>query len=315
MVKYLKPINNILTEIKESPGKGIFLVGEEGSGKTATLLEYVKQNKNTTKPVIDVTLISNYSLEVYGNIAKLFQVSNVILKMLLYIKDTDIDNYIEHFIFFNARISNIQKDIVTMYSLGRYNIEKTSIDKTTLNHPEILLEEFLNKALKYLNYQDITIILDNFDVEKPFMRLYQTYMYELLKNYLRVIATISDPQVINNWEKLNKLSQNNDLIMMNYNRDVNIVKIILDNSMVQEQNKKVISKKVSFMFKDDTIKELINKTNGNLFVMKAVVNEFFQNIAEINPLDYDYYLLGLVDKLLGVNSILIDRHKVRKLYL
>ena len=300
MVKYLKPINNILTEIKESLGKGIFLVGEEGSGKTATLLEYVKQNKNTTKPVIDVTLISNYSLEVYGNIAKLFQVSNVILKMLLYIKDTDIDNYIEHFIFFNARISNI---------------EKTSIDKTTLNHPEILLEEFLNKALKYLNYQDITIILDNFDVEKPFMRLYQTYMYELLKNYLRVIATISDPQVINNWEKLNKLSQNNDLIMMNYNRDVNIVKIILDNSMVQEQNKKVISKKVSFMFKDDTIKELINKTNGNLFVMKAVVNEFFQNITEINPLDYDYYLLGLVDKLLGVNSILIDRHKVRKLYL
>lgn len=315
MGKYLKPINDIIDEIKIAPSNGIFLVGEEGSGKTATLLEYVKKNKKTDNPVIDITLVSNYSLLVYGNIAKLFQICTIIQKMLLYIKDVNLNKYIEQFIFFNAKITNIQKDIVTMYSLNRYNIDETSIDREVLNNPEILLEEFLNKILKYLNYQNLTVILDNFDVEKPYTYLYQTYIYDILKKYFRVVATISDESVINNPEYLTALAQNNTLIMMNYNKNVKVIKRILDNSVASFKTEKVISKQVSFMFDDNTINELIKKTNGNIFKMILIMMAFFERFKHIESDQYVNSLLEVADEYLNFNEILKENDKKRKLYL
>ncbi len=315
MVKYLKPINNKIEEIKKAPSKGIFLVGEEGSGKTSTLLEYVKQNKNTNNPVIDITLVGNYSLIIYGNIAKLFQMCNIIQKMLLYIKDVDLNNYIDHFIFFDAKITNIQRDIVTMYSLGKYNIENTSIDEIVLTNPEILLEDFLSKLFNYLNYQDITVILDNFDVEKPYMYLYQTYIYELLKKYFKVVATISDPNVINNPEYLNALAQNNSLVMMDYNRNVNVVKNILNYAFKQTQNKKVISKRIDFIFDDNTINELIKKTNGNIFKMNLIMTAFFERAKDIDFNQYVNCLFAVADEYLTINELLQENSRKRKLYL
>ena len=315
MVKYLKPINNKIEEIKKAPSKGIFLVGEEGSGKTSTLLEYVKRNKNTNNPVIDITLVGNYSLIIYGNIAKLFQMCNIIQKMLLYIKDVDLNNYIDHFIFFDAKITNIQRDIVTMYSLGKYNIENTSIDKDILNNPEILLEDFLSKLFNYLNYQDITVILDNFDVEKPYMYLYQTYIYKLLKKYFKVVATISDPNVINNPEYLNALAQNNSLVMMDYNRNVNVVKNILNYAFKQTQNKKVISKRIDFIFDDNTINELIKKTNGNIFKMNLIMTAFFERAKDIDFNQYVNCLFAVADEYLSINELLQENSRKRKLYL
>ena len=315
MVKYLKPINNKIEEIKKAPSKGIFLVGEEGSGKTSTLLEYVKRNKNTNNPVIDITLVGNYSLIIYGNIAKLFQMCNIIQKMLLYIKDVDLNNYIDHFIFFDAKITNIQRDIVTMYSLGKYNIENTSIDEIVLTNPEILLEDFLSKLFNYLNYQDITVILDNFDVEKPYMYLYQTYIYKLLKKYFKVVATISDPNVINNPEYLNALAQNNSLVMMDYNRNVNVVKNILNYAFKQTQNKKVISKRIDFIFDDNTINELIKKTNGNIFKMNLIMTAFFERAKDIDFNQYVNCLFAVADEYLSINELLQENSRKRKLYL
>lgn len=313
--RYLNPISNTIHKIKNTTKNGVLLVGEEGSGKTATILEYVKQNRNSSTPVIDITLLADYSLEINNEIAKLFHICSIIQKMLFYIKDNYLDTYVNHFIFFNARISNIQKDIVAMYSLGKYSIDGTNIDKIMLNNPEILLEEFLTNVMKYLNYRDITLIIDNFDVEKPYTRLYQTYMYELLKKYLKVVATVSDPTVINNSQKLNELNQNNDLIMMNYNRDINTVKRILDESMADKQNKKIISRRICFTFSDSTIEKLINKTNGNLFAMMLAIKIFFEQINEFEPSIYDERLMAIVDENLQFNSILISRNKTRKLYL
>ena len=202
----------------------------------------------------------------------------IIQKIIIYIKNNYLDAYVNHFIFFNDRISNIQKDIVAMYSLGKYSIDGTNIDKIMLNNPEILLEEFLTNVMKYLNYRDITLIIDNFDVEKPYTRLYQTYMYELLK-------------------------------------DINTVKRILDESMADKQNKKIISRRICFTFSDSTIENLINKTNGNLFAMMLAIKIFFEQINEFEPSIYDERLMAIVDENLQFNSILISRNKTRKLYL
>lgn len=310
---YIKPINLIINEINQAQNNGIFLIGEEGSGKTATLLEYVEVSKKTTKPVIDATLMSIFPLELYNDFAKLYQVCNVLQKMLLYIKENYLRCYVEHFLIFNTKILNIQNDILIMYNLNKYNLDRPSIDKNILNNPEILIEEFLNIAIKYLKYESLTIVLDNFDIEKPYMYLYQTYMYNMLKKYLKVVATISDPTIINNQDKLNQLSKENSLIIIDYTKKVDILKKILDNYFATIQNKKIISKRVSFMFSDDTIKELIVKTNGNLRLMILAVKIFFASINEMSPMDYNNYLLNLVEN--NLNNILISDIRIRKLYL
>ena len=315
MVKYLKPISSKIEELKESFGNGVFLVGEEGSGKTITLLEYVKQSKNSRNPVIDITPISIYSLTVYDDFAKLYLMCMILQKILLYIKNNYLRCYVEHFLFFNTKINDIQNDIIMMYNLGKYKIDNTNINKTFLNKPEILLEEFLNIAVNYLNYDNLTVVLDNFDVEMPYIKLYQTYIYELLKKYLKVIATISDPLVINNSEKLQNLSQNNTLIMMDYNRKVDTVKKILDGYFSSTQDKKIISRRISFLFKNSTIEEMIKNTNGNLFSMILALRVFFEHIKEIDSSEYDRAILNIINENLSFNSVIINRHRNRKLYL
>ena len=167
---YIKPINLIINEINKVQNNGVFLVGGEGSGKTTTLLKYVDTNKKTTKPVIDTTLMAIFPLEIHNDFAKLYQVCNILQKMLLYIKENFLRCYVEHFLFFNTKIFNIQNDILAMYNLNRYDLDATSIDKNILNNPEILIEEFLNIATKYLKYESLTVVLDNFDIEKPYMQ-------------------------------------------------------------------------------------------------------------------------------------------------
>lgn len=313
---YLKPINLIIEEIKKSPTNGVFLVGAAGSGKTYTLLEYVEKSKKTNKPVIDITLISNYSMEISNDFTKLFQICIILQKMLLYIKENYLKCYVEHFLLFNTKTINILNEIIIMYNLNNYQLNNNLIDNNVLNRPEILLEEFLDISLKYLKYDNLTVVLDNFDIEKPYMYLYQTYMYNMLKKYLYVVATISDLNVINNPNKLNKLSKNNTLVEVNYNKDVKIVKKILDKSLMISQNKNVISKKVSFIFNDNAIKELIIKTNGNLSLMIFVMKTFFECIKDIYLLDYDKYLLSIVDEYLNSSNQIFDKHsKQRKLLL
>ena len=95
---YLKPINLIINEIELARTNGIFLIGEPGSGKTITLLKYIEKNKKTNNPVIDITLQSINSIEIYNDIAKLFQVCNILQKMLLYIKNNYLKCYVEHFL-------------------------------------------------------------------------------------------------------------------------------------------------------------------------------------------------------------------------
>lgn len=310
---YLKPINLIIGEIESSPSNGIFLVGGEGSGKTTTLLEYIEKSKKTNKPVIDTTLLSIYSIEIFNDIAKLFQVCSILQKMLLYIKANYLKCYVKHFLLFNTKIFNLQNEIATMYNLGNYQIEGTIIDYNIFKNPEILLEEFLDLALKYLKIDNLTIVLDNFDIEKPYMFLYQTYMYNMLKKYLRVVATISDSFVINAQDKLSELSKDNTLIMMNYNRDIETVKKILNNSLLDKQNKNVISKRINFMFSDDTIKELIIRTNGNLSVMILAIKTFFVRIKEYYPADYNKYLLTIVEENLKQTDF-VNKTRVRKFY-
>ena len=315
MGKYLKPIYQKIKELKDAPDNGIFLVGEAGSGKTTTLLEYINKSKNTANPAIDVTPVSIFSIELYEEYAKLYNMCNVIQKMLLYIKEIYLEKYIEQFMFFNAKITNIQQDIVAMYSLGKYNLEKTCITIDELNNPEILLEDFLTRVLKCLNYDKLTIILDNFDVARPYARLYQTYIYDILKKHFRVIATISDVNVINNSEELNKLSQNNSLVMMNYNRNVDIIKKVLDSSINYENSNNVISKRISFLFSDDVIAELIRKTNGNIFMMNLIVTTFFERLNEIEMTEYNRSLLDIANEFLNFNEVLRESEKKRKLYL
>ena len=309
----IKPINLIIEKLKNAQHNGVFLLGEAGSGKTATLLTYIEQSKKTNTPVIDITLTSISSLNLTKELAKLFQVCIILQKMLLYLKENYLKSYFEHFLLFNTKILNITKDIINMYNLNNYSLKDSIITNDILNNPEILLQEFMNLVNTHLNITKLTVILDNFDIEKMDMQLYQTDIYSMLKKYMQVVATISDSKVINNSDKLKSLSKDNTLIKVDYNREVSIVKRILDKSLLTEPYKNVIGKSVSFTFKDDTIAKLINKTNGNLNLMLLAVKMFFARTSEIPSLEYENTLLSIVDECMYLKAFLLNSEKVRKL--
>ena len=309
----IKPINLIIEKLKNAQKNGVFLLGEAGSGKTATLLTYIEQSKKTNTPVIDITLTSISSLNLTKELAKLFQVCIILQKMLLYLKENYLKSYFEHFLLFNTKILNITKDIINMYNLNNYSLKDSIITNDILNNPEILLQEFMNLVNTHLNISKLTVILDNFDIEKMDMQLYQTDIYSMLKKYMQVVATISDSKVINNNDKLESLSKDNTLIKVDYNREVSIVKRILDKSLLIEPYKNVIGKSVSFTFKDDTIAKLINKTNGNLNLMLLAVKMFFARTSEIPSLEYENTLLSIVDECMYLKAFLLNSEKVRKL--
>ncbi len=310
---YLSPIYRVIRELKTPSNNGIFLLGNIGSGKTTILNQYIDDSRGTNKPVIDITLFANYSLALWHDYAKLYHVCLVLQKMLIYIKDTNLKKYFNFFLIFNTKISTMMTDIINMYNLNKYQLDNSIIDENILHNPEILLEEFLNLTMKHLKYDTLTVVLDNFDVSKPYFVLYQKYIYEMLKQHLNVVATISDANILEDKNKLNILSQNNTLVSIEYNYDVNTVKTILDNYL-QEEGKNIISKKVSFIFSDDIIAMLIDKTQGNIAKMKRAINIFFEHIKEIEYENYGTYLLNIVDNELNDNITGVVKRQ-RKFYL
>ena len=78
---------------------------------------------------------------------------------------------------------------------------------------------------------------------------------------------------------------------------------------MEKQNKNVISKKVSFIFNDNTIKELIIKTNGNIYIMILTIKTFFERIKDIYLLDYDKYLLSIADEYLDTNKLFKSKQR------
>jgi len=293
---YLEPVNKVIEELESSTKSTIFLVGGEGAGKSVVLKEYQARNNNSDNIVIDGTVENDNMISLVDcKIFELNQVCLLIQKMLKFVKTTKSEKFLGRFAELEERINYFLKIINLMYFYGNYSFQRNEIPSEIIENPEILLEGFLKIGITALDYQTITIVLDNFDVIGGPNKYYQEYMYKMLSEYMRLVVTVSDSRVINNQGRIEELSKTNDVVKVDYSKNVEIIKEILSNEFIRLS---ILSGNVKYrvsidsILSDETIALMIEKTNGNLFDMIQAVRELYNKMNELLPNEYELFVLN-----------------------
>ena len=296
-----KVIKEVIYKIEDSKQNGIILAGLPGSGKSTVLENYVQENNNFITPVIDATPQPSIFYLPNKDLNELYYICMMLKSMITFIQENYSKVLNIYLGFFIKKIDTIMFDLRVMLSTHNYNLNNTRIPKEYVNNPQILLEEFLNLLTHCLNFKNITLVIDNFDKEHSSNNIYQTFLFNTLKDYLRVVVAVSD---IKNLNQMANLEKHNTVIYTNYSQNIDTVCNILDAHIMNGNlylKKPPFNLRIRFIFNDADILKLIEKTNGNLFLMLHAIRIFY---SVINYLDKDNYaeaLFNILDR-----DVLID---------
>lgn len=300
----MKNKNAIINALNESD-KDILVVGTRGTGKT-TMINDLLQTDND-KVVIDGTLKYTESLFLKDkDIYNLYQTCLIIKKIINDIKNRYEEKYIKEFILYEMHIDNIIRQIYFMGMTDIYKKGTDIINEELLNMPEILLDRLLNLMNKKLDLKDITLVIDNFDVVEGSSQNYQRFIYNRIKSYLRLILTISDKNVVNNDTLLKDFNKDNEIVKMDYSKDIDSVRNILDNEVrntfIRKQHYSM-GYNLNFVLSNETIGLMIKKTNGNLFDMLTAVRDLYYHIKDLDVSEYNSYIIDFIDKEINKNPM------------
>lgn len=167
-----------------------------------------------------------------------------------------------------------------------------------------LINTFLELEYKYLRNINLTMIFDSFDKVAGDYPTYQQHIYSLLKDQFNILISISDPKVI---ENPTLLDSNSDIINVSYSTDLEIVKQILDNSLISEEmrlNRLDLRYRLRFILSDEAIKRLIIETKGNIVDMKNAIYFLYNEIVLYGVTDYEKVLFQFVQEEINYNPII-----------
>lgn len=317
---YTKPVDVVVKSINDCSYNKVFLLGSEGTGKSVVLKEFSNQNKNLSNPIINGTAMLDKYISIYDrDVANLNQMIQIIKVILNYIKVNISDQYYAFYEFEN-KLSIISQVIDAIYMFSRYESKYNMLGKELCDTPEVLLEEFLSICTKSLDFETITLVIDNFDTygaSGPSER-YQRFIYNLLSKYLRLVMTVSDESVLNDASVIDKLSCENDIVTLEYSKELSTVKEILDTIFISESIEKgnlVRLNRVGLILSDETVLLMIKKTNGNLFDMIRTLRELYRNLDTLDKGECDIFVLNYIDKVINKSPIITgDLKKERILY-
>ena len=112
---------------------------------------------------------------------------------------------------------------------------------------------------------------------------------------LKVIATVSDLNVVTSDERKQELSKLGVIIPVDYSFDLETTSEILDTHILEKgflKGNELFLKRLRILLSDETLAKLIEKSKGNLFEMKIVLSEFYLNLPNLNKEDYENFILN-----------------------
>jgi len=170
----------------------------------------------------------------------------------------------------------------------------------------LLIEDSLIILSEKLDIKTISLIIDNFDAIGDCSKRYQEFIYNKLRDYLKLIMVISDKDVVEDETVINKLGEENKIIKLNYSKDVEVVTEILSREAC---NILMSTGKLDFRYflrnilNEETILLMITKTNGNLFKMLEAIRMLYRNIYNLNPIEYQSFILNYIDEEINKDSL------------
>ena len=307
-----EPILKVTRNLSPSKDNPAFLVGQIGAGKT-TVLNYYKDNLREN--VVDITLENEDVISSYNHkLLKLYHISLVIKKLLLYVSLNFPLAYRRNFLFLDAEINHLLKLCRSHFQVGSYeNIHKDDLSFVNDNTAEELINKFIRLAIKSFDYQTLTLIIDNFDMPVPGAKSYQKIIYYTLKKYFPLILSISDQELLNN----SSLNKNNEIVTIDYNFDIPTLYEILNRYLIKNlllPLSALNERGLNHLINADVMEYMIKKTNGNIKKMELAVNILYKHLDSIsNP---NSSLLKIIDEeIVPDNDIPFAKHKPRVLYI
>ncbi len=290
---YQKPIEEVLDRLDSCDKKAVLLGGVFSSGKTTILNNYESSNNlviNVSPNYLDKTIFPSVL------ISNLWYIILILRKICKYIQKHDNNNYFS-IVFFHKKLNILYNDIYNSFMVSDYyHLNKY---QEYLQHPELLVEEFISF---YKNYGLLTLIIDNFDTFACPHEIYQQGVYNVLKKYLYTIYAISDSSILNDKKEIKRLKKNNDVILIGYNFNIEVIKEIIDLHTLHLINDD-FSKRIRFIINDKFLEELINLCNGNINLLKNIFYCFYLSIDNLNENEYEQYLLNCLNDIKTQNTL------------
>lgn len=310
--------SKFLSEI-ESTNKSIMLAGSEGVGKSYILNRALEENHNKIFLVNGTVNYDESITLIDSNLSELYHISLIISKILQYIKVHYPKEYMTKFVLYENYLDGIFRRIKSIYITGIYNNAKNVVESSIYENPEILMENFLQVLTSNIELSQIFLIVDEFDKGNGASTIYQKLIYNKLRNYMTIIMTISDKEVINDADKLNEYSGENNIITLDYTKDLEIVSSILDEEIMKYEmrfgNPKLIFKS-RILLGDEIIWLMIQKTKGNLFSMLTAIRYLRSNMDKLTKDEYGTFILDYIDKEINKSPFISGVIPItRKLYI
>ncbi len=299
-----EPIKKIIEHFNHSDDS-IFLLGTAGSGKSLILQEYLSHSNCLAVSFEQNVFSSSDNLLILDReLCNLYYTCFFMKKLLERISFEHPLIYKKVFLTFNNYLDSLIEKIHFIFNSYSFKNKYQEIGIALCQKPELLLDYFLKLYWRYFHFDNLTIILDDFDIINNSQLLatyYQKTMYQLLKNRLRFIMTVSDYSFLTDPNKQEKLQENNSLVTIDYNKDVDYIYAILDSYLLQKNlvaSNLMFKKRIRFIIKPTTIKKMIELTNGNIDLMKQAIKELYLQLSCIDEKDIDNYLINILDNIL-----------------
>ena len=302
-----EPVLDIINKIDNSSKGTILLSGGYNTGKSTVLEEYKKEKLG--KLVVDCTMASeDYIFIPEKKVYRLYQICLLLNKLTDFIKEEHPDYYDLVFGFVTTT-RMIMVNIKSMYMKASYT-EKEILFEDLYYNPDQLIDQFLTKALKIFDNEEFTLLIDDFDINNVSSDSYQKELYSILKGKIHTIIAVSDNRLVQE-DFRKKLLVDNDIVDINYSYNIDYVRKILDQMIVNEMIRVQdfdFRKRIMFFLADSVIEKLIILTNGNITEMfKAVIRladamkyisrdkyiEFLNNYFEEKK-EQDKELIGMI---------------------
>jgi len=308
---YMPPVEEVIKRLENTNKNTVIVAGRDGLGKSVVLKEYVARNEDLNNPVIDCTF-SYDDLVVRGNkkVIELSYVCKALEKMVLYVTEHHNNEELREVLAFEQKLLAIRKHLNYMYFFGKYN-PTDDLVKELSNNPLVLLEEFMTIVKEKLNYESVTAVIDNFDTVGNANGHFQQFVYNVLSQYVRLVITLSDEEILNSEENMNVLQEYNDIVRIEALKDVDVVKTILDSAM---SSYGYAHEKIDLVLSDETIAIMISKTNGNLYDMIRTIIVLYNKIyqEELLPNEYDIFVNNYIDAEINRNPVLSGDFKLER---
>ena len=267
---YTKPLLEVIDKIKKINDNNIFLCGKDGTGKT-TIVNYLTKGEQ----YINISLLYEEKRNYLNNkIYNLYYITLIISKIIdgILRKYNDLENDLNKFQIKIEKISNYLEVYYLAYKQFAFLYNKPAINPNILNNPSLLVKELYELLKDKINLQEITFIIDDFDLIK-INGNYESTIYNSLNSYFKVIY------VINNYDKLKNKT---NIVEVDYTNDINNIVTILDKYTMY---KGLIpwdefNTRINFLLTKEDIEDLIKKTNGNIGYMKYLISNFYMRVSD-----------------------------------